>query len=92
MILDGDIIYRSRRRIVNFDSISDRVANLCPRTIGRFDDLQATRFEHRHIQRQRSEIGEANVVTHQVEAAGYSQRLIVDRMNRQIKKSRLSRA
>src|SRR2546428_13894286 len=33
-ILDGHIIYRSRGRIMNFDSIGDRVANFCPRTIG----------------------------------------------------------
>ena len=34
MVLDRHIIYRSRGRIMNFDSISDRVANLGPRPIG----------------------------------------------------------
>ena len=81
MILDRYVIHGRGGGIVDFDSISDHVADFRARAIGGLDDLQARGFEHRNVHHQRRQIIYAHVFAHQVEATRRGQRLIVERVH-----------
>src|SRR5258708_26354629 len=81
MILDRYVVHRRRGGIMDFDPVSDHVADFRTRAVGGLDDLQARGFEHRDVHHQRRQVVDRNVFAEQIESAGRGQRLIVQRMH-----------